>query len=79
MNRGLFVLVKTSNPSSSELQDLLVDGRPVYRLIADLVHRWGQDHIGAFGYSLVGAVVGATHPIQGVELLTCGWITYRYK
>ena len=68
MNRGLFVLVKTSNPSSSELQDLLVDGRPVYRLIADLVHRWGQDHIGAFGYSLVGAVVGATHPIQGVEL-----------
>lgn len=67
-NRGLFVLVKTSNPSSSELQDLVVDGRPIYRIIADLVAGWGKDLIGSFGYSSVGAVVGATHPIQGVEL-----------
>lgn len=66
--RGLFVLVKTSNPSSSELQDLIVDGRPIYRIMADLVADWGKDLIGSFGYSSVGAVVGATYPIQGVEL-----------
>lgn len=66
--RGLFVLVKTSNRSSAELQDLLVDGRPIYRIVADLVKTWGQDLIGANGYSAVGAVVGATHPTQGIEL-----------
>lgn len=67
-NRGIFVLVKTSNRSSAELQDLLVDGRPIYRIVADLVSAWGKDLIGANGYSAVGAVVGATHPSQGVEL-----------
>lgn len=66
--RGIFVLVKTSNRSSAELQDLLVEGRPVYRIVADLVNSWGKDLIGANGYSAVGAVVGATHPAQGIEL-----------
>lgn len=66
--RGLFVLVKTSNPSSAELQDLLVEGRPIYRIMADLVAGWGKDLMGAQGYSAVGAVVGATYPIQGIEL-----------
>lgn len=64
--KGIFVLVKTSNPSSSEIQDLLVcrDGseRKLYELIAELVNRWGESEIDEFGYSCVGAVVGATYP-----------------
>ncbi|HHU42816.1 MAG: orotidine-5'-phosphate decarboxylase [Bacillota bacterium] len=61
-NRGMFVLVRTSNPSSCELQGLeLADGRKVYEAMADLVKDWGKELIGKYGYSSVGAVVGGTH------------------
>ena len=59
---GIFVLVKTSNPSSGEVQDQQIDGRPVYRMMGDLCERWGCDLPGHHGYSGVGAVVGATYP-----------------
>lgn len=66
---GIFVLVKTSNPSSGELQDLLMsDGRTLYRHMGDLCEKWGAELRGEFGYSAVGAVVGATHPQQLTEL-----------
>lgn len=62
---GLYVLVKTSNPGSGELQDLaLSSGLTVYEHLGDLVARWGRELIGASGYSAVGAVVGATYPEQ---------------
>ena len=67
-NRGVFVLVKTSNPSSGELQDKLVDGKPLYDLVGKMVDAWGSDCIGESGYSEVGAVVGATYPEQGKVL-----------
>lgn len=60
-DRGLFVLVKTSNPSSGEFQDKLIDGRPLYELVADKVVEWGADCMDG-AYSEVGAVVGATYP-----------------
>ncbi len=68
--RGLFVLVKTSNPSSGELQDLRLSdsGKLVYEQMADLVAGWGDELIGEYGYSSVGAVVGATYPRQLAEL-----------
>ena len=66
--KGMFVLVKTSNPSSSELQDLDAGGRPFYMKVAELVERWGRDGMGERGYSSVGAVVGATHPREASEL-----------
>jgi orotidine-5'-phosphate decarboxylase len=60
---GVFVVVKTSNPGSADIQDLpLADGRPLWQHIAGLVDRWGAASIGASGLSTVGAVVGATHP-----------------
>ncbi|MFO7948672.1 MAG: orotidine-5'-phosphate decarboxylase [Armatimonadota bacterium] len=65
---GLFVLVKTSNESSGELQDLQADGAAIYEHMADLVTQWGKDHISESGYSTVGAVVGATYPKQLQEL-----------
>lgn len=66
---GIFVLVKTSNPSSGQLQDMkLEDGRTVYEAMADLVKEWGADAMGEHGYSSVGAVVGATYPQQGAAL-----------
>ena len=68
-DKGIFVLVKTSNPSSGEIQDQpLANGRLVYQHVAGLVEEWGKDLIGEEGYSAVGAVVGATHPREGVEL-----------
>ena len=67
-DRGIFVLVKTSNPSSGELQDKLCDGQPIYRLMGGLCEKWGADAAGAYGYSAVGAVVGATYPEQLSEL-----------
>lgn len=68
-DKDLFVLVRTSNPSSSELQELeLADGGRVYEHVADLVEGWGADTIGEHGYSRVGAVVGATHPQEGRAL-----------
>ena len=60
-DRGLFVLVKTSNPSSGEFQDQLVDGKPLYELVAEKVVEWGADCMDGT-YSNVGAVVGATYP-----------------
>ena len=73
--RGIFILVKTSNPSSAELQDLPVQSeggpKPLYRYIGDLVARWGEELIGECGYSAVGAVVGAIYPGQLAELRGC--------
>jgi len=66
--RGLFILVKTSNPSSGEFQDQLIDGRPLYELVGEKVAKWGAEHIGECGYSYVGAVVGATYPEEGKAL-----------
>lgn len=74
---GVFVLVKTSNPTSSELQDRDVEGRPLYRHVADLVNRWNSPHVDVDGYGPVGAVVGATHPEILAELrgvLTSSWL-----
>lgn len=67
-DRGIFVLCKTSNPSSGELQDKLLDGVPLYARMGDLCEAWGADSIGQSGYSAVGAVVGATYPAQLAEL-----------
>jgi orotidine-5'-phosphate decarboxylase len=67
--KGLFVLVKTSNPSSSEIQDLpLAEGGVVHDAVASLTGRWGAAAVGERGYSSVGAVVGATHPEEAVRL-----------
>lgn len=60
-DRGLFVLVKTSNPSSGEFQDRLIDNRPLYELVAEKVVDWGADCMDG-SYSNIGAVVGATYP-----------------
>ncbi len=60
--RGIFVLVRTSNPSSIDLQDLVCDDLPIYAHVGRLVDRWGSDALGECGYSCVGAVVGATFP-----------------
>jgi orotidine-5'-phosphate decarboxylase len=68
---GLFVLVRTSNPSASELQDLPVNGRPLHEHVADLVVRWGEERVGRCGYSSVGAVVGATAPRELARLRAC--------
>ncbi len=66
--RGIFTLVRTSNPSAGDLQDLkLEDGRTVYQAMADNVQNWGKELIGENGFSSVGAVVGATVPEQAVE------------
>lgn len=62
--KGLFILVKTSNPSSGEFQDQLVDGRPLYELVGQKVAEWGEQHMGD-SYSYIGAVVGATYPEMG--------------
>ena len=62
--RGIFVLVKTSNPSSGEFQDLNAPTRPIWESVAARVNGWGSDFIGDSGLSSVGAVVGATYPVQ---------------
>jgi orotidine-5'-phosphate decarboxylase len=65
---GVFVVVRTSNPGSTDLQDLpLAAGRPLWQHVADLVDDWGQDLVGASGLSSVGAVVGATFPQEVAE------------
>ena len=66
-NKGLFILVKTSNPSSGEFQDRIMDGRPLYEWVGEKVAEWGADHMGK-EYSYIGAVVGATYPEQLKEL-----------
>ncbi len=67
-DKGIFVLVKTSNKSSGELQDQKIDGTPIYAVMGDMCEKWGSEQIGEYGYSSVGAVVGATYPEQLTEL-----------
>jgi orotidine-5'-phosphate decarboxylase len=68
-DKGLFVLVKTSNPSSGELQNLpLANGQLLYEKMGQLVNDWGATTVGQYGYSDVGAVVGATHPEEAARL-----------
>jgi orotidine-5'-phosphate decarboxylase len=65
-SKGIFVLVKTSNPSSGEFQDQLVDGKPLYEKVGEMVSQWGAACMPENGnYSYIGAVVGATYPEQG--------------
>ena len=66
-NKGIFVLVKTSNPSSGEFQDREIDGRPLYEHVGEKVREWGEDVMDG-DYSEVGAVVGATYPEMGRAL-----------
>ncbi len=66
-NKGIFVLVKTSNPSSGEFQDQLIDGIPLYELVGKKVAEWGEGHMGD-AYSYVGCVIGATYPEMGKVL-----------
>ena len=63
-DKGIFVLVKTSNPSSGEFQDRLIDGRPLYEHVGEQVEKWGLESMDG-SYSNVGAVVGATYPEMG--------------
>ena len=65
--KGLFILVKTSNPSSGEFQDRMIDGRPLYEWVGEKVAEWGADCMGD-SYSYIGAVVGATYPEMGKVL-----------
>lgn len=65
--KGIFILVKTSNPSSGEFQDRLIDGKPLYEHVALKVNEWGEDLMGD-SYSYVGCVVGATYPEMGAML-----------
>ena len=65
--KGIFILVKTSNPSSGEFQDRLIDGRPLYEWVGEKVREWGEEVMGD-DFSYVGAVVGATYPEQGKAL-----------
>ena len=67
-DKGLFVLIKTSNPSASDMQDLSLGDRPVFMHIAKLVYSWGKDYRGECGFSLIGGVVGATHRQQLAEV-----------
>ena len=65
--KGLFILVKTSNPSSGEFQDQLVGNKPLYELVGEKVAQWGEECMGD-SYSYIGAVVGATYPEMGKVL-----------
>ena len=68
-DKGIFVLVKTSNPSGAEIQNLVLEnGMPVYEHMGNLVEKWGESTVGKYGYSAVGAVVGATHPTEAGRL-----------
>ncbi len=67
-NKGLFLLVKTSNPNSGQIQDLRVGDQYMYEYVGQLVSQWGEDMIGDYGFSKIGAVVGATHKEQGIAL-----------
>ena len=68
LDKGIFVLVKTSNPSSGELQDKKINKRTVYEVMGKMCETWGKELRGESGYSAVGAVVGATYPEQLAEL-----------
>ncbi len=67
-DKGMFVLVKTSNPNSGQLQDLDVGGKTLYQKVGELTSEWGKELVGKYGYSSVGAVVGATHREQAEKL-----------
>ncbi len=68
-DKGIFVLVKTSNPSGAEIQNMVLEnGVPMYEYMGGLVEKWGESTIGKYGYSAVGAVVGATHPTEAARL-----------
>lgn len=69
-DKGIFVLVKTSNPGSGQIQDLAAGPgqKPLYEIVGELAQQWGEPFRGKYGYSEVGAVVGATHPQQGSRL-----------
>ncbi len=67
-HKGIFVLVRTSNASAGDFQDLSVGGKPLYHHVAERLNHWAAPHRGSAGYSLVGAVVGATYPEQLTEL-----------
>ncbi|MBQ6559176.1 MAG: orotidine-5'-phosphate decarboxylase, partial [Clostridia bacterium] len=67
-DKAIFALVKTSNPSSGELQDLITDESYIYEKVAQCVNKWNEGTIGASGYGAVGAVVGATYPRQAIAL-----------
>ena len=68
-DKGIFVLVKTSNPSGAEIQNMILEnGVPMYEYMGGLVEKWGASTIGKYGYSAVGAVVGATHPTEAARL-----------
>ena len=68
-DKGIFVLVKTSNPSGAEIQNVVLEnGTPMYEYVGGLVEKWGESTVGAYGYSAVGAVVGATHPTEAARL-----------
>jgi orotidine-5'-phosphate decarboxylase len=62
--RGLFVLVRTSNPGAGQFQDLVCDGKPLYQHVAVAVGQWSRENLGRCGLGDVGAVVGATHPAE---------------
>ncbi len=67
--KGIFVLVKTSNPSGAEIQNVILEnGKPMFEHVGELVEKWGESTVGKYGYSAVGAVVGATHPTEAKRL-----------
>lgn len=67
-DKGIYVLVKTSNPSSGELQDQKIADKTIYEVMGEMCEKWGEELRGKYGYSAVGAVVGATYPEQLKEL-----------
>lgn len=67
-DKGIFVLCKTSNPSSGELQDISINGNTIYSIMGEMCEQWGKELYNKYGYSGVGAVVGATYPKQLEEL-----------
>ncbi len=67
-DRGIFVLARMSNPSAAQLQNLIVDGEPLYMRVGALIEEWGGALVGENGYSAVGAVVGATSPEEARKL-----------
>lgn len=67
-DKSMFALVKTSNPSSGEFQDLKAGDKRIFEHVAELVNKWNKDTIGKSGYGAVGAVVGATYPEQAIVL-----------
>ncbi|MCL2855111.1 MAG: orotidine-5'-phosphate decarboxylase [Defluviitaleaceae bacterium] len=68
LDKGIFVLVKTSNAGSGDFQDLMVGDKPLYQIVGERTAVWGADMVGKYGYSSVAAVVGATYPEQLADL-----------